>query len=85
MQLNVYVPREKESIIRALDQVARRTGRPKNDLVLEALEEHLKKVPVELGVYDLGQVVMPSRDELYGERWDPPEAQRGRVDGPQDR
>jgi hypothetical protein len=65
MQLNIYVPKEKEDVIEALDRAARRTGRPKNELALEALEAYLGGAPGELGVFHLGSVTFPSRDDLY--------------------
>jgi hypothetical protein len=71
MQLNIYVPKERAGVLEALDLVARRTGRRKNEVALEALETYLGKAKTELGVYHLGEVRMPSRDELYLENWEP--------------
>jgi hypothetical protein len=70
VQLNVYVPREREALLQELDRAARATGRPKNELVLEALEAHLKRVRPDLGVHSMGGIAFPSRAELYEERWD---------------
>ena len=70
MQLNVYIPRDKEAIIEELDATAKRIGRPKNELVLEAVEAYLVEHRPALDVFRLGEVDMPSRDELYGERWE---------------
>lgn len=69
MQLNVYVPKEKAEIVRALDAAAKRTGRPKNELVLEALEAYLQRARPQLEVFELGVGTWPSRGELYLERW----------------
>jgi hypothetical protein len=33
MRLNIYVPKQKERIVQALDEAAKRTGKPKNQLV----------------------------------------------------
>lgn len=70
MQLNVYVPKDKEAVIEELDAAAKRMGRPKNELVLDAVEAFLAERRPALEVFHLGDVDMPSRDELYGERWD---------------
>ena len=47
MQLNIYVPRTKASVLKELDRVSRETGRQKNELVLEALERFLESPPPE--------------------------------------
>jgi len=70
MQLNVYVPKDRAKVIEALDETAKRTGRQKNELVLEALEAYLSKTRPALGAFHLGAVTLPERDELYTERWD---------------
>ena len=70
MQLNVYVPKDKAHVVRALDEATRRTGRPKNELVLEAIEAFLAQVRPRIKTYDLGEVKMPSRAELYDEHLD---------------
>jgi hypothetical protein len=73
MQLNVYVPRDKESVLAALDDAARRLGRQKNDLVIEAIETYLAHSrPGGLGVFHLGEVAAAptaQREDLYLERW----------------
>ena len=38
MQLNIYVPKEKERVLIQLDALSRDLGRPKNEIVLMALE-----------------------------------------------
>ena len=70
MQLNIYVPKEKEGVVQALDEAAKRTGKQKDELVLELLEAYLAKEPPQWEVFDLGLIKMPARDEIYMERWD---------------
>ncbi len=72
MQMNIYVPKDKEPILTALDRAARRTGRPKNELVLEALERYLTEAErtVELGTFGMGRIRIGKRDELYQGRLD---------------
>jgi len=41
MQLNIYVPQDKKHLVLRLDEVAKALGRPKNAIVLEALERFL--------------------------------------------
>ena len=68
MQFNIYVPKEKAHVLAALDRAAQLTGRPKNELVLEALEKYLPKAPEEPGRYSMGAVNFPRRSDLYEER-----------------
>lgn len=70
MQLNIYVPKDRTDVIQALEDAANRTGRPKNELVLEALETFLRQVRPQLGIYHLGTADLPHRGDLYLERWD---------------
>jgi hypothetical protein len=70
MQLNIYVPKQKEPVVRALDEATRRTGRPKNEIILDALEAYLRQHSARLGSFHLGQVSIPSRDEVYLDRGD---------------
>jgi hypothetical protein len=79
MQLNVYVPKGRAQLLAALDAAVRRTGRQKNELVLEALERYFSvedaaDVP-RLRTFDLGAIDSPPRAELYDEmldrRWPP--------------
>lgn len=65
MQLNVYIPKEKARLIEALDEAAKRTGRQKNEIVLEALEGYLVRVRSKLDVFHLGAVEPATRDELH--------------------
>lgn len=71
MQLNIYVPKEKEELIAVLDQAARVTGRPKNELVLEALERYLPTATPGLGKFSLGAVKSTRRVEVYEKRLHP--------------
>lgn len=67
MQMNIYVPKDKENLVDALERAAADSGRPKNELVLEALERYLRaaKRPVELARVSLGQTTPAPRRELY--------------------
>ncbi len=69
MQLNIYVPRDRAALLEALDQAARRTGRPKSELALEALEAYLGQMQPGLGAFHLGEVRRTRRGDLYLERW----------------
>lgn len=68
MQLNVYVPKSKAAMLADLDRISRETGRQKNALVLEALEQFLAGYPRELGRYDMGKIKSWTRGELYEDR-----------------
>lgn len=70
MQLNIYVPKSKAKVLRALEDAAKRTGRQKNELVLEALEAYLNTDRPGLQTFNLGEFTFPSREELYSERED---------------
>lgn len=65
MQLNIYVPQDKNSVIEALERAAQQTGRPKNELVLEALEGYLQAWRPEVGRFHLGARNAGGRQELY--------------------
>lgn len=41
MQLNVYIPKDKEHLLDALTREAERTGRSKNQLILDAIEQQV--------------------------------------------
>lgn len=72
MQLNIYIPKEKSSVLAALDRIAEMTKRPKNEIVLEALERYLPAVaPTMLGEYSLGKISKVSRADLYEGRLKP--------------
>ena len=70
MQLNIYVPKERRRLLEELDSTARRTGRPKNDLVLEAVERFLDELRPQWQVFHMGGVEVPSRADLYEEYLD---------------
>lgn len=67
MQLNTYVPKDRANLVEALDAEAKRTGRSKNDIVLDALEAYLQKKPLKWESHNLGLFEMPSRAEIYEE------------------
>ena len=70
MQMNIYIPKDRADLLAALERAARRTGRPKNELVLEALGRYLAEMEktVELGRFHLGPVKLGPREELYRDR-----------------
>lgn len=68
MQLNIYVPKEKAFLLKELDRTSRQVGRPKNELILEALERYLSQRRSVLGRYHLGVVRGWRRGELYERR-----------------
>ncbi len=70
MQLNVYIPRDTEHVVVALDETARRLGRQKNELVIEALETYLAAARPPVGVFHLGPVHGAARADLYLEKWE---------------
>lgn len=65
MQLNIYVPKEKSYILKNLEYISKQTSRPKNELVLEALEKYLPELPLELGKFKMGKGQLPGREEIY--------------------
>ena len=70
MQLNIYVPRDKAHLLSRLDEVSKSLGRPKNEMVLEALERFLAvnratmSLPTRRGRVS-GSL---SRDDIYRDR-----------------
>ena len=75
MQLNIYVPNDKEPLLEALDETVRSTGRAKNLLVLDALEQYLRQRPRsaparQLRTFHLGAIEPWRREDLYDERLD---------------
>lgn len=72
MQMNIYVPKSKEALLAALERAAGQVGRPKNELVLEALEQYLAKgeKSAEIPLFRLGTIEPGAREELYRERLD---------------
>jgi hypothetical protein len=72
MQMNIYVPRDREQTLRRLDRASRRTGRPKSELVLEAIDAYLQRLErgdrtehPSFQTFDLGSGDVPSRADLY--------------------
>lgn len=79
MQLNLHVPKDRERLLGRLEVAARRLGRPKNQVVLDAIERYLEeqdgasaraKEPLNLPVLHLGVMTPFRRADLYlDERW----------------
>ena len=70
MQLNLYIPKREEAVVKALERLAREQGKPKNELVLEALRKYLEEQtrPPALGSHDLGVREPIRRADLYEDR-----------------
>jgi hypothetical protein len=76
MQLNVHVPKDREDLIRALDEAVRELDRPKSELVLDAVEQYLRDLhrrrrarrAVEIPTFDLRAGPGLRRADLYDER-----------------
>jgi hypothetical protein len=43
VQLNLHVPKDRERLLGRLEAAARRLGRPKNQVVLDAIERYLEE------------------------------------------
>jgi hypothetical protein len=43
MQLNLHVPKDRERLLGRLESASRRLGRPKNQVVLDAIERYLEE------------------------------------------
>lgn len=73
MQLNIYVPKEKEGLLAQLDAVSKERGRPKNEIVIDALERYLRLAvaSAELGKYAMGVTGSLSRRDIYESRIKP--------------
>jgi hypothetical protein len=68
MQLNVYIPKDKEYLLEALVRAAKRSGLSKNEIVLEAIERRvLTEGEPSYQVYDLGAGTI-DRASLYEDR-----------------
>ena len=74
MQLNLHVPKDRERLVSRLDSVARRLGRPKSQIVLDALEQYLDQAEGEpawkirqtgVPVFHLGEMSPFRRADLY--------------------
>jgi len=78
VQLNVHVPKDRESLLRELDRAAQELDQTKSQLVLDAVEHYLKDLAERLvrdldediPVYDLGPMKQFDRAELYAEHED---------------
>jgi len=70
VQLNVYVPKDKEDLLIKLDTVSKNLGRPKNDVVIEALERYLRVAGrrIEFGKYPGRVIGSLSRRDIYEDR-----------------
>ncbi len=68
MQLNVYIPRDKEHLLAELAQQAEQAGRSKNELILEAIERQVasSRVP-SYETFELGAGAI-DRADLYDGR-----------------
>ena len=81
MQLNIHVPKERESIVADLEDAVAASGKPKNQIVLDALAAHLKSRRSSKGgkprlrTWKLGAAAEIRRVDLYEER---AEAKHGR-------
>jgi hypothetical protein len=70
MQFNIYIPKSKASILSALEYKAKSAKRPKNELVLEALERYLRDTePAALGLFKLGAHTLVKRADIYEGRF----------------
>ena len=66
MQLSIYIPKQRAAVMETLEQVARITGRPKSELVLEALEHYLRSAAeVGLARVSLGEMNELRRTDIY--------------------
>ena len=52
-------------MLAALDEAAQRLGKQKNEIVIEAIEQFLADRRPEIGVFSLGALQMPPRDDLH--------------------
>ncbi len=68
MQLNIYVPKEKAHLLEKLKVECQKTGRAKNELLLEALQAYLADRQTGLGSFHLGKMRLGRRGELYERR-----------------
>jgi hypothetical protein len=57
MQLNLHVPKDRERLLGRLESTARRLGRPKNQVVLDAIERYLEEQ--EGGSRQVGGLCLP--------------------------
>jgi hypothetical protein len=59
VQLNVHVPKDRERLVARLEAAARRLDRPKNQVVLDAIERYLQEADG-LGPRTGGEFRMPT-------------------------
>lgn len=67
MQLNVYIPKDKEYLLAAIAVEAERTGRSKNEVILLAIEQQIAAEKPAYRIYPFAATV-PDRADLYAER-----------------
>jgi len=75
MQLNIHVPRGREEVLARLDAEAEASGRPKNQIVLDAIAAYLRpgrrrRAVPELPSWNLGVMGSLHRADIYEERED---------------
>ncbi len=75
MQLNIHVPRDREEVVAQLDAEAEASGRPKNQIVLDAIAAYLRpgrrhRRVAELPAWNLGITGSLRRADIYQERED---------------
>ncbi len=76
MQLNVHVPKDREDLIRELDDAVTKLERPKSEIVLDAVERYLADLhrrrgarrAVEIPTFDLGVPRTMRRADIYDDR-----------------
>jgi hypothetical protein len=74
MQLNIHVPKERETVVADLEAEAAASGKAKNQIVLDALVAYLRprrpRSKPRLRSWDLGATGEMHRADLYDERLD---------------
>lgn len=77
VQLNIHVPRAREHVVRELEDLARESDHPKSELVLDAVEQYVRRqrrarrANIELPVFPGMGVIGPlRREDIYEERLD---------------
>lgn len=68
--MNIYVSKDDEPLLRRLDELSKRTGRPKSEIVLHALRDYVDRQRPSLGVFQMGEMAEAERGELYRDRLD---------------
>jgi hypothetical protein len=76
MQLNLHVPKDRERLLGRLERAARLRGKPKSQVVLDALERYLEEDAGDAGspgetmrlpVYHMGVIEPFRRADIYGD------------------